>query len=47
LAYSVQHGIDLAQISAAFYYVGSDQTVRPADLYNLEQITAIITGVDS
>lgn len=46
LAYSVQHGLDLSQISAAFYYVGSDQTVRPADLYDLDQITSIISGVD-
>lgn len=46
LAYSVQHGIDLAKISAAFYYVGSDQTVRPADLYDLAAITAIVTGVE-
>jgi len=46
LAYSVQHGIELSRISAAFYYVGSDQTVRPADLYDLEQITRIISAVD-
>jgi len=43
LAYSKLYGIDLSKISAAFHYIGDNQTVRPADLFDEAQLTALIT----
>ena len=44
LAYSKLFGVPLENISAAFHYVGSDETVRPADLLNEDQLISIVTG---
>ena len=44
LAYSKLKGIPLEKISAAFHYVGSNTTVRPADLLNEKALLEIITG---
>jgi DNA helicase-2/ATP-dependent DNA helicase PcrA len=35
---------DLDQVSAAFYYVGADATVAPADLLSAEQLRLLING---
>ncbi len=43
LAYSKLYKIELSKISAAFHYIGDNQTVRPADLYDEAQLTALIT----
>jgi DNA helicase-2/ATP-dependent DNA helicase PcrA len=42
LAYSKLKAIPLEKISAAFYYVGSDTTVRPADLLGESELIALI-----
>ena len=42
LAYSKLHSIPLEQISAAFHYVGDNQTVRPADIYDEAQLMEIL-----
>ena len=44
LAYSKLFAIPLENISAAFHYVGSNETVRPADLLNQDQLISIVTG---
>ncbi|MDO5617150.1 ATP-dependent helicase [Kocuria sp.] len=44
LAWSRLMSVDLKQISAAFYFVGSDRTVRPHDLADETRLEAIITG---
>ena len=44
LAYSKLFNIPLAMISAAFHYVGSNETVRPADLFSEAQLISIVTG---
>jgi DNA helicase-2/ATP-dependent DNA helicase PcrA len=44
LAYSKLYGTPLSKISAAFHYVGSNETIRPADLYSEDQLISIITG---
>ena len=44
LAYSKLFGIKIENISAAFHYVGSNETVRPADLLNEDQLISIVTG---
>ena len=44
LAYSKLFNIPLTQISAAFHYVGSNETVRPADLFSEDQLISIVTG---
>jgi DNA helicase-2/ATP-dependent DNA helicase PcrA len=44
LAYSKLFGIALENISAAFHYVGSNETVRPADLLDENQLISIVTG---
>lgn len=44
LAYSKLYGIPLAKISAAFHYIGSNETVRPADLLSEDQLISIVTG---
>lgn len=44
LAFSRLMQVDLEKISAAFYFVGSDRTVRPHDLADEQQLEAIITG---
>ena len=38
IAYSKLFNIDLENISAAFHYVGSNETVRPADLLTEDQL---------
>ena len=44
LAYSKLYGIKVENISAAFHYVGSNETVRPADLLDENQLISIVTG---
>jgi DNA helicase-2/ATP-dependent DNA helicase PcrA len=44
LAYAKLHNIALENISAAFHYVGSNQSVRPADLMTEGELISIITG---
>jgi DNA helicase-2/ATP-dependent DNA helicase PcrA len=44
LAYSKLFNIPLENISAAFHYVGSNETVRPADLLDESQLISIVTG---
>jgi DNA helicase-2/ATP-dependent DNA helicase PcrA len=44
LAYAKLHKIALENISAAFHYVGSNQSVRPADLMTEAELISIITG---
>jgi DNA helicase II / ATP-dependent DNA helicase PcrA len=44
LAYSKLFGIKVENISAAFHYVGSNETVRPADLLDEDQLISIVTG---
>ncbi len=44
LAYSKLYGISLENISAAFHYIGSNETVRPADLLSEDQLISIVTG---
>ena len=44
LAYSKLFAIPLENISAAFHYVGSNETVRPADLLTQDQLISIVTG---
>jgi DNA helicase-2/ATP-dependent DNA helicase PcrA len=44
LAYSKLFGIKIENISAAFHYVGSNETVRPADLLDEDQLISIVTG---
>jgi DNA helicase-2/ATP-dependent DNA helicase PcrA len=46
LAYSKLHAIELKNISAAFYYVGSEETIRPADLYSEVELISLITQLD-
>ena len=43
LAYAKLFGIDLSKISAAFHYIGDNQTVRPADLLDESQLAELIT----
>lgn len=44
LAYSKLYDIPIEKISAAFHYVGSNETVRAADLYSYEKLAEIITS---
>ncbi|MFI2488236.1 UvrD-helicase domain-containing protein [Promicromonospora kroppenstedtii] len=44
LAWSRWTGLPLDQVSAAFYYVGSDTTVRPDRLLDEAELEALITG---
>jgi DNA helicase-2/ATP-dependent DNA helicase PcrA len=44
LAYSKLFNIAIEKISAAFHYVGSNETVRPADLFTEDQLISIVTG---
>ena len=44
LAYSKLFGVKIENISAAFHYVGSNETVRPADLFDEDQLISIVTG---
>ena len=44
LAYSKIYNIPIENISAAFHYVGSNETVRPADLLSPDQLISIVTG---
>jgi DNA helicase-2/ATP-dependent DNA helicase PcrA len=44
LAYSKLYEIPIEKISAAFHYVGSNETVRPADLFTQEKLAEIITS---
>ena len=43
LAYAKLKSIPVEKISAAFYYIGSDATVRPADLMSEEELVALVT----
>lgn len=44
LAWARLMEVPLERVSAAFYYVGSDQTVRPHDLADEAQLEALVTG---
>ena len=44
LAYSKLYGIPVEKISAAFHYVGYNETVRPADLYSEGKLEELITS---
>lgn len=44
LAWSRWTGLPLDQVGAAFYYVGSDTTVRPERLLDEPELEALITG---
>jgi len=44
LAWSRWTGLPLDQVSAAFYYVGSDTTVRPERLLDETELEVLITG---
>lgn len=44
LAWSRLMGVDLEDISAAFYFVGSDRTVRPHDMATEQQLEALVSG---
>jgi DNA helicase-2/ATP-dependent DNA helicase PcrA len=45
LAYSKLKSVPIENISAAFHYVADNQTVRPADIMNQEQLKALISKV--
>ena len=45
LAYSKLHGVPLEKISAAFYYIPSNKTVRPVDLLDEAGLTALIAQI--
>ena len=44
LAYSKLYQVPIEKISAAFHYVGSNETVRPADLLSQAELEEIITS---
>lgn len=44
LAWAAREGLAVEDVDAAFYYVASDQTVRPERLLSREQIEALIAG---
>ena len=44
LAWSAWKGIAIEDVDAAFYYVATDQTVRPSSLLSREQLEALIAG---
>jgi|FLOH01.1.fsa_nt_gi DNA helicase II / ATP-dependent DNA helicase PcrA len=44
IAYSKLFGVPVENISAAFHYIGSNQSIRPADLLNEDQLISIVTG---
>ncbi len=44
LAWAARTGTPVEQIDAAFYYVASDQTVRPQRLLDREEIEALLIG---
>lgn len=46
LAYSKLHQIPLSNVGASFYYVGSDQIVKPADLLSEAELIAIIGDIE-
>ena len=41
----VRKSVPIENISAAFHYVADNQTVRPADIMNQEQLKALISKV--
>ena len=45
LAWSALAGVPVAAVRAAFYYVGHDQTVRPADLLDEAGLAALIEQI--
>ncbi len=45
LAYSKLHGIPLKNISAAFHYIPSNKTIRPADLLDEDGIKELIQSI--
>ena len=44
LAYSKLYQVPIEKISAAFHYVGSNETVSPADLLSQAELEEIITS---
>ncbi|MDO5366926.1 ATP-dependent DNA helicase [Kocuria sp.] len=47
LAFARLHGLDLADVSAAFYYVSEDKEVRPHDLATDKELEAIVESMYS
>jgi DNA helicase-2/ATP-dependent DNA helicase PcrA len=47
LAWAQLEGVPLDQVRAAFHYVRSGKTVRPADLLDFEGLTAVLQGLPS
>ena len=47
LAYAKLNNLDVKDIGAAFYYVGSDSTVAVADMLSERELIEIITTVGS
>ncbi|MEI6648990.1 MAG: ATP-dependent DNA helicase [Actinomycetes bacterium] len=45
LAFSKLFAIPLQNISAAFHYVGANKTVHPADIFNEDQLKAILSQI--
>ncbi len=43
IAWAAREGLDVEQVDAAFYYVATDQTVRPERLLTREELTRLLT----
>jgi DNA helicase-2/ATP-dependent DNA helicase PcrA len=46
LAWHRLHGVPLDRIGAAFCYVSTGETVRPADLLDEDELVALLRGLD-
>jgi len=47
LAWAALAGVGVDEVRAAFYYVGDNVTVRPADLLDARGLAALIEGVEA
>ncbi|WP_432488846.1 ATP-dependent helicase [Kineococcus sp. SYSU DK018] len=45
LAWSRWHGVPLEDVSAAFFYASTGETVRPVDLFGAEDLERLVTSV--
>jgi len=45
LAYSKLHNIPLERISAAFFYIPAQKTIRPVDILGENELLAIISAI--
>jgi DNA helicase-2/ATP-dependent DNA helicase PcrA len=45
IAWAELAGVPVSQVSAGFHYVRSGETVRPADLLDIDDLTALVLGV--